>query len=199
MNIQRLTREQKAETVAVLVAAFYDYPVMRFVLQTRRREYEKQLQAIMEFYCESRLAKNRPVLGIRQDDVLVAVALIDETSLKPWAELQSELTRLKAIIGDSAYSRLELYESANGRAEPVQPHFFLGMIGVRPEHHGKGYARAILDEVKKMSAADSQSTGVCLSMEDPENVALEQHFGYRIITEVDIDELHSWFMFLPTR
>lgn len=199
MKIERLNREQKTETVGVLVAAFYDYPVMRFVLKTTGAEYETQLQAIMEFYCEARLAKARTLLGIRQDDVLVAVALMDESSLKPWAEMQSALARLKAIIGESAYSRLEMYETMSNRAEPAEPHHFLGMIGVRPEHHGKGYARAILDEVKKMSAADPRSAGVCLSTEDPENVALYKYFGYRIVAEVDIEELHSWCMFLPTR
>lgn len=198
MKLQRLTRKEKSEAVEVLASAFHDYPVMRFVLKTKGEEYARQLKALMEFYCEARLAKNRPVLGIRKEDLLVAVALIDETSLRPWAEMQSELLRLKGIIGEEAYSRLELYERLSSRGEPSTPHHFLGMIAVRPEHQGKGYSRVLMDAVKHMSAEDPQSSGVCLSTEDLENVRLYKHFGYQIIAEIDIEGLHSWCMFLST-
>ena len=198
-KIERLTRNSKSEIVDVLIAAFHEYPVMRFVLKDGGSAYDLRLKAIMEFYTEARLAKDRPVLGIREHGILAAVALVDETSLKPWAELRSELRRLKESIGENAYARLELFEKSCAKVEPAEPHYFLGMIGVRPESRGKGYARPILDEVKNMSIADSTSTGVCLSTEDIENVSLYQHFGYRIIAETDIDELHSWCMFLATR
>jgi GNAT superfamily N-acetyltransferase len=198
MKLDRLTRTEKSEAVEVLTSAFQDYPVMRFVLKTKGEEYAAQLKAIMEFYCEARLVKERPVLGIRNEHSLVAVALIDETSLKPWEEMQTELIRLKEIIGQDAYSRLELYEKLSSKAEPVTPHHFLGMIAVRREHQGKGYSRLLLESVKQMSAEDPQSSGVCLSTEDPENVRLYEHFGYRVIAEIDIEELHSWCMFLST-
>jgi ribosomal protein S18 acetylase RimI-like enzyme len=198
MKIERLTRKDKSETVEVLTSAFQDYPVMRFVLKTNGEEYATQLKAIMEFYCEARLAKDRPVLGVRKKDALVAVALVDETSLKPWAEMRTELLRLKSIIREEAYSRLELYEKMSSRAEPSTPHHFLGMIAVRPKYQGKGYARALMDAVKQISLADANSSGVCLSTEDPENVRLYEHFGYRVIAEIDIEELHSWCMFLST-
>ena len=198
MKIERLTRKEKNEAVEVLTSAFHDYPVMRFVLKTKGEEYATQLKALMEFYCEARLAKDRPVIGIRNEDALVAVALVDETSLKPWAEMQSELIRLKSIIGEGAYSRLELYEKMSSRGEPATPHHFLGMIAVRPEYQGKGYARVLMDAVEQISVADSHSSGVCLSTEDPENVRLYEHFGYQVIAEIDIEELHSWCMFLST-
>src|SRR5262249_13833623 len=106
--------------------------------------------------------------------------------------------RLKQIIGDEAYTRLELYESNTASVEPATPHHFLGMIAVRPEMQGKGYSRILMEEVKKLSVEDAQSTGVCLTTEDPENVRLYEHFGYKVIAETDIEELHSWCMFLRT-
>ncbi|MCI0415464.1 GNAT family N-acetyltransferase [bacterium] len=198
-TIERLTHKEKAEVVDVLTAAFRDYPVMRFILQTDGTEYETKLKAIMGFYTSVRLAKDRPVLGIRENDTLVASALVDESSLKPWAEMQTELNRLKEIIGEDAYSRLELFERLTGGLEPISPHHFLGMIGVRPEYRGKGFARPILESVKQMSIADPISTGVCLNTEDAENVPFYEHFGYKVIGEVDIENLHSWCMFLQTR
>src|SRR5262249_39941866 len=130
---------------------------------------------------------------------LVAVALMDVSSLKPWAEQQAELARLKKIIGDEAYARVELYERTTAAAEPSEPHHFLGMLGVLPEHRGKNFGRILLEEVKNISAADPQSTGVCLTTEDVQNVSYYQHFGYHVISETKIAELHSWCMFLNTR
>ena len=198
MKIQELTRQDKAEAVSALISAFHDYPVMRYMLKTDGTEYEYQLKAIMEFYCEARFAKEGLILGIKSEDSFTAIALVDRASHKPWDQLKGELERLKGIIGDSAHSRLQWYEDLSSRSQPQVSHYYLGMIAVRPENQGQGYARTILDHVKGLSAADPNSAGVCLSTELPGNVRLYEHFGYHIISEVDIEELHSWCMFLPT-
>ena len=198
-GICRLKRDEKKEAVSVLVSAFYDYPVMRYILKNAGTHYDARLNAVLTFYTEARFAKGAPVLGVHEDGLLVGVALVDESSLKPWASLPAALDSLKQIIGDEAYSRLELYEKVTAAAEPQNRHYFLGMLAVRNEMQGKGYSRILLDEVKRMSSSDARSTGVCLTTEDVANVRLYQHFGYQVISESDIEELHSWCMFLPTR
>ena len=194
----RLTREDKLEVVDALTAAFYDYPVMRFVLNTKGSEYDEQVRVLIGFFCEARFAKEGHVIGIRDENSLIAVGLIDEAVQKPWHSREAEQIRLKEAIGGEAYSRLEVYETVSSQAEPEAPHYFLGMLGVHPEHQGKGYSRKILDAVKKMSVQDQRSCGVCLSTERQENVSLYEHFGYSVIAEMTIDHLHSWCMFLPT-
>jgi GNAT superfamily N-acetyltransferase len=196
--MDRLTRENKLEVVNTLMAAFYDYPVMRFVLKTKGAEYDEQVTALIAFFCEARLAKEGLVMGIRNENRLIAVGLVDEAVQKPWHEWEAEHLRLKEAIGDEAYSRLELYETLSSRAEPQEPHYFVGMLGVLPEHQGEGHARKILDAVKDLSIQDQRSAGVCLSTERLENVSLYEHFGYRVIAEVKIDQMQSWCMFLPT-
>jgi GNAT superfamily N-acetyltransferase len=197
-EICRLKNEEKKEAVSVLVSAFYDYPVMRFILKNAGGNYDSKLDAVLSFYTEARFAKGAPVLGVRENETLVAVALVDQSSLKPWASLRTSLAELEKMIGNEAYARLELYERITGAAEPKNPHYFLGMLAVRKEHQGKGYSRILLDEVRNMSLSDAHSTGVCLTTEDEANVRLYQHFGYQVISESDIEELHSWCMFLPT-
>jgi len=198
MSVEKLTREKKNQAVETLVAAFYDYPVMRYLLKTTGTEYETQVHALIGFFCESRFAKEGHVMGVRNADEYVAIGLVDEAIQKPWPEKDAELARLKDIIGESAFERLDLYERVSADAEPADPHYFLGMIGVLPEYHGKGYAREILDHAKILSISDRRSAGVCLSTENPKNIALYEHFGYRTIAEMQIEDLHSWCMFLPT-
>ena len=199
MEIQRLSRDDKAEVSTVLCSAFHNYPVLRFVLHSTGGEYEKHLKALVNFNIEARFLKDWPVLGIRKDGVLIAAALIDEPSLEPVQPPQKELEELRMIIGEEAYQRNQRYEEESSKNEPANPHHFLGMIGVLAEHRGKGYARDLLNEIKNISLAHPVSIGICLNTEDPENVRFYQRFGYRIISELDIQELHSWCMFLPVR
>jgi GNAT superfamily N-acetyltransferase len=194
----RLTRENKPEVVELLTLAFYDYPVMRYVLSSKGAEYDTQVRDLIGFFCEARFAKEGYVIGIRQDDSLIAAGLIDDTEQKRWHDMELQQKNLRAAIGAEAYSRLEAYETVSSQAEPQAPHYFVGMLGVHPDHQGKGYSRQILEATREMSVRDRRSTGICLSTEDRKNVEFYEHFGYRIIAEMKIDKLRSWCMFLPT-
>ena len=139
MKIEKLSREHKAEVVAVLSAAFHDYPVMRFVLKSTDANYEKDLNALVGFFCEVRLTRDWPVLGIRAEDrSLAAAALVNDVLLNPLPLPEQPLQQLKETIGDKAYERLVAYEHQSSIGEPKVLHHFLGMIGVHPNHQKKG-------------------------------------------------------------
>jgi len=200
MKIEKLTRQNKSEVVSVLSAAFHDYPVMRFVLKSTGENYEKDLNALVGFFCEVRLTRNWPVLGIRNEDgTLVAAALVNDVVLNPLALPEQPLQLLKETIGDEAYERLVAYENQSSIGEPKILHHFLGMIGVHPHYQKKGYAGALMDYVKEMASKNPESNGVCLSTEIPWNVHFYEHYGYRVISEADVGELHSWCMFLKLK
>lgn len=200
MKIERLTREHKAEVVSVLSAAFHDYPVMRFVLKSTGANYENDLKALVGFFCEVRLTRNWPVLGIRAEDgSLVAAALVNDVLLNPLPLPEQPLQRLKETIGDDAYQRLVAYELQSSIGEPKVLHHFLGMIGVHPNFQKKGYAAALMNFVKEIASKNPESNGVCLSTEIPSNVPFYERFGYRVISEADVGELHSWCMFLQLK
>jgi GNAT superfamily N-acetyltransferase len=197
--MERLTREQKAEVIEVLATAFHDYPVMRFVLNATGDVYESQLRSLVGFFCEARFAKNGHVLGIRENGMLIAIALVDEPIQERWLEREEQFERLRSEIGEEAFQRLELYENVTSKLEPEAPHYFIGMIGVLPTQVGKGHAGKLMNHAKELSTRDRRSFGVCLSTESPQNVPFYERFGYSIIGEVNIDTMHSWCMFLPTK
>jgi GNAT superfamily N-acetyltransferase len=200
MKIERLSREHKSEVVSVLSAAFHEYPVMRFVLKSTGADYEKDLTALVGFFCEVRLTRDWPVLGIRADDgSLAAAALVNDLLLNPLPLPEQPLQELKQTIGDEAYERLVAYEHQSSIGEPKVLHHFLGMIGVHPHYQKKGYAAALMNFVKEIASKNPQSIGVCLSTEIPWNVRFYEHHGYRVISEADVGELHSWCMFLQLK
>ena len=71
------------------------------------------------------------------------------------------------------------------------------MIGVHPEAQGRGYGRMLLDAVQALSEGHSTSTGVALDTENPENVPIYEHCGYRVIAETNLEGVPIWCMLRP--
>jgi hypothetical protein len=46
-------------------------------------------------------------------------------------------------------------------------------------------------------AVEAGVAGVCLSTEDPENVPMYLHLGFEVVSEADIDEIHTWSLRWP--
>ncbi len=195
MKVEELTRQDKAAAVSVLCASFYDYPVMRYVLRDSGKDYDHHLQELIGFFCESRLSRNSPLLGVRDAGQVVAAALISMPLPKPRPpELQKTIDRLMSVIGAEALARFEHYDKQSGQFKPPAPHYYLGMIGVHPEHQGRGYAKSIIEAVKAMSANDTDSSAVCLNTETEGNVPLYEHLGFRVIGKTEVADFTSWCM-----
>lgn len=197
---ERLTPDDVPEAVAVLCAAFADYPVMRYTLADTGADYDDKLRALIGFFCEKRLVRGWPVLGVRAGGRIGGVALINEPGTDPapdeFAQLRAEL---EAAIGPAALERFMRYENESDLDAPAEPHHFLGVLGVHPEMQGRGLARPLMDELARMAERHPASTGVCLNTEDPGNVPLYEHFGYRVIGRRRIDALETWCMFRQNR
>lgn len=198
--IERLSRAGKAEAVEVLAAAFHAYPVMRFVLRDAGDAFDERLRALVGFFCDVRLTRDFPLLGVRADGALAAVAGINDPEPDPWPPaLQAAWRVLGDTIGRNAFDRLARFEAASAASQPAAPHYFLGIIGVRPAQQGRGFARALIDELIRMSEAHPRSTGICLTTERAVNLPVYRRFGFQVIDEHDIEGLHSWAMFRSNR
>jgi len=125
-------------------------------------------------------ASGRPFTGDASGDLLFA-ALRDET----WADLGPDaLRRYESLVA--------IWE---GMPFP-EPHLHINMLGTRRSHAGKGYGRRILETVQAASRRPPASRGVSLSTEDPANVRLYEHCGYRVLQHARVTaSLETWIMF----
>ena len=134
-------------------------------------------------------------MGVTTDeDKVVAVATVnrpgERRSSSGLDELREQAWR---ELGDAARSRYEAYGEATRKFVIEQPHYHLAMLGVRRSYTGQGFARRLLDVLHERSYDDRESRGVTLNTEDPRNVPLYQHFGYRVIGQARVsDELQTW-------
>ncbi|MGD8328706.1 MAG: GNAT family N-acetyltransferase [Acidobacteriota bacterium] len=199
MKPERLNADDAAQAIACLSAAFADYPVMRYTLADAGDGYDEGVRALMSFFCNKRLVRGWPVLGVRDNEKVIAAALISEPSGEPPPALAALRDDLQERIGSDAIARLELYERDSGLDAPAAPHYFLGVIGVHPDHQGRGLARILLEDLARMSESHPSSTGICLNTEVAENVPFYEHMGYRVIGHRRVETLETWCMFRPDR
>lgn len=197
--ILNFSKADRAEIGAVLCSAFRDYPVMRYVLAGSADRYDAHLARLIGYYVDSRLLRDWPVIGIRVQGEIVAVAMGNEPVAKPAPdELKRAYARLREVLGEDAFERLDAFEKVSDRNEPKYPHYFLGMIGVKPACQGKGHAAALIEEFCSLSAADRHSQAVVLSTEDPNNLPFYEKMGFRIVADAEVGELHTWCLAMPT-
>ncbi len=197
--VQRLGPADREDIVDVLVGAFADYPVMRYVLSATEVDYPEALRALVGLFVDLRLDRGSPVLGVRSGSDLVAAALVDEPDPGPVpsSPLDPE-GDVWAVLGPEAHRRMESFEEESAHLEPEIPHYFVGMIGVRATQRGEGHARRLLGEVERMSAEDPRSRAVSLSTEQETNLAFYERLGYRVTGEAKLGELHTWNLMLET-
>ena len=198
ITIERLTTEQRPEAIKILAASFHQYPVWTYTLSDAGPDYDARVRALVGFFCDFRFAHDWPVLGARDGEETVGIALLSAPGGEPPSVgLEEQYARLIEQLGPASVARIEAYESESERLKLDQPHYLLGMLGVLPSRQGQGIGRLLLDHVHRISATDPDSTGVCLSTEDPANVPFYEKSGYEVTGEADIGDIHTWAMFRP--
>lgn len=192
--------EQFADVVAVLCDAFHDYPVMRFVLGAEAPAFDRRLPVLIGLFVRARLLRGDPVFGA-QDAAghLVGVATLTapgDRRVPP--EFAAERAATWRALGEAERGRYEAFAAASDRHKPPGPHYYLNMLGVRSTHAGSGFGRRLLDGVHALSQADAVSTGMALSTEDPRNLPLYEHVGYRTLGHARVGPgLETWTLWRP--
>jgi len=199
-SIIDIPRERAEEAVEVLALAFEHDPAIQYLFSgvSQQSAFHYQLRELFRFTCAVHFDLECPLLGYVVDTELVGVACVGEPVDKPLSDpLIKMYERLKSVIGPEATCRLEAHGQLTDRYRPEQPNYYLIVIGVHPDAHGKGYGHILLDAVHALSEAHPVSTGVVLDTANEKIVSLYEHFGYAVIAKANLEYLDFWFMFRP--
>jgi len=198
-RVREIESARIAEVVDVLCDAFYEYPVMQFVLGATP-DYSDRLEKLVTFFAMARVYRDELRLGIEASGHLSAVALV---SFPGMTEEPGQLAALRgetwAKLGTETQSRYEAFGVACAPMFDMDlPHLHLNMIGTRRFAQGTGLGGELLNAVHKLSETDDKSVGVSLSTEHEDNVPLYKHFGYEVIGTASVSpELKTWAFFRP--
>lgn len=197
--VVRLGSRDVPRVVDVLVEAFHDYPVMRFVIGAAD-DYLTRLRKLIHFFVSVRALRGEPLLGVAAGETLVAAATVSFPSdVKSPPEVDRAREAVWTDLGASARARYERCGEVWKTLDVAVPHIHLNMIGVRPSSQGKGHAWRLLEQVHEMSRRTVDSEGVTLTTEDPANVAYYERAGYEVTGRARIaPELETWAFFRRT-
>jgi len=200
-ELVRLGNTDGDAVTRVLVDAFYDYPVMRYVLSSST-DYAQHLNRLIGMFVMARVLRSDVIYGIRRGSELCAVATTStpkDGKPEP-AGMEALREQVWAELGADARAR---YARCTSAWEPLAvdaPQIHINMLGVLRPLHGQGFGRRLLDRVHADSAAAPWSQGVTLTTELPGNVQLYQHCGYEIVGRVDVAPgLETWGMYRRDR
>ena len=211
-TVLTLGAENAPEVTRVLCEAFYDYPVMRYVVGGTHDEYERRLRTLVHFFVTARVLRGEVILGVvdsngdSEDQAglrgaarLAATALVSYPGPRGNREEMATLRdRVWNDLGPEPRSRYEAFATACAPFEVEVPHIHLNMIGVSRAARGRGRGRTLIEYVHLLSEQNASSQGVTLTTEDPSNVALYEHFGYEMVGHSRVSAgLETWGFFRP--
>ena len=169
------------------------------------RRYDDDLRLLITFFVMARVLRVEPILGVEVEGAEgspgiagVATLTLPGSGEAPEA-LAAYRERTWDTLGEEARARYERLGLMWSEFHASAPHYHLNMIGVRGAAAGRGVGRILLDEVHRRSREDPGSQGVSLTTEDPANVEIYRHLGYRVTAEGEIPGvLRTWGMFRAT-
>jgi ribosomal protein S18 acetylase RimI-like enzyme len=111
--------------------------------------------------------------------------------------LPSLACRLRCLLGQGwrvARRWAQVFQALDA-LHPIEPHWYLGSLGVDPDHHGRGVGTALLRHW--LARADDDGTGVYLETDLLENVGFYERMGFVVVQEAEILGIRVWCMHRP--
>lgn len=193
--VSRLDPRQTDAALAAVTDAFADIPPYDVLLPRRHRQ---ALGHALRFALDECL--DRGLVEVTHDERGVIDGVAAWVSPGAWPiPFRSELPRLPHLAriagtaGPASLARLMRFEQACAAWHPSEPHWYLALLGVRPDRHGHGRGGALLRH--RLGIADGERTPVHLETQTAANVEYYRRFGF----EPEGDPIHesgvpSWAM-----
>jgi GNAT superfamily N-acetyltransferase len=193
-SVEELIRKDETAAVATLSAAFAGYPLFPPLCAS----VERRPHVIVAF-CRFLFHMSLRCRGAFAIADRSAVALTWPPGSEwpgRWANLRAGGLSLVWHLGWHAsrlLTRLEsAFDAARGKHVPG-PHWYLPLLGVRPESQGRGLSRAVLQPI--FDAADRQRVPVYLETMTEANVAIYRRLGFELKGFTELPEgLPNWEM-----
>lgn len=177
----RKAKEFEARDIAeTLAAAFFDDPVIGWAWNQASRRHEI-LADFFELMVMESLAYNETYTT---DDFAGAALWLPPAAQKvPDEQVAAFAGAVERVTAEFAPSVLELFSFLEDH-HPHEPHFYLPIIGTRPEKQGCGIGSALLDPV--LSHCDQEKLPAYLEATTRRNQALYVRRGFQVMEEIPL-------------
>lgn len=196
MQITAASVSDLDEAVGCLATAFAQDPITEFLLQTSPGYHERVTQ-FFSLLMRARLALKMPVVVARGAAVIHGAAMGYATVCPAWPKgLTEDWDRFEKAIPGLA-DRMAIYDEIAAKGKPPTPHYYLGVIGVDPDSHGRGIGTQLLKSFCGLSASDPLSCGVYLETAQASNLGFYERTGFSETGRGNLGGATLWCMYLP--
>jgi ribosomal protein S18 acetylase RimI-like enzyme len=196
MKITPAVPADLGESVDCLAKAFAQDPITGFLLQAGRG-YRDRVTQFFSLLMRARIALNMPVLVARGASVIHGAAMGYTTIRQAWPlDLAEEWDRFEKST-PGLTDRMAVYDEIAAKCKPSAPHYYLGVIGIDPNFHGRGIGMQLLAAFCDLSASDRLSSGVYLETAEASNVGFYERAGFAETGRGRLGGATLWCMYLP--
>jgi GNAT superfamily N-acetyltransferase len=171
---------------AVLARAFYDDPVMAWMLpddRTRLKAVTRAFAGLARLHFLPRAASE---VG-RRDGVVGAATLWDPPGQRKSSRLE-ELLMMPLMLWSfrsrvpASVRVMELME----KHHPEEPHWYLMLIGSDPAVRGAGFGQALMRS--RLDRCDAEGAPAYLENSNPKNEPYYLRFGFEVMGEIKLPD-----------
>lgn len=197
-DITEAQPDDVAAAVTMLGEAFANDPLMLHFFDGSPAVVRASAMEFFSILLRARIALGMPANVLRHGNEVWGLVMGYDTSRPTWsAALTEEWHRLETAVPGLA-DRLAAYEVISESFQPIEPHYYLGVIGVHPSLQGKGAGRALIDTFCALSADDDESTGVYLETGSASSLRFYLANGFELRGEGRLGAVPLWCVFRPT-
>jgi ribosomal protein S18 acetylase RimI-like enzyme len=196
VEIRPMTTQDMDAVCEVIGLAFADNPsALANVRGDRKRAHQTMRDAVQ-------IAK----FGRPWSHALVAVhagMIVGALNAAEWPHCQlSTVEKIRTApsmirIMRTALPRAFTMMNKREAADPSQPHWHIGPVGVRPGHQGRGIGTTLLESF--LADVDETETAAFLETDADRNVILYQKVGFTIMSRQEIVGVDTHFMWRDPR
>ncbi|MHA2498835.1 MAG: GNAT family N-acetyltransferase [Candidatus Hodarchaeales archaeon] len=195
-NLIRLPKELIKPAARMAARAFHDDPLFSH-FYSDPVERKKRLPYLLEGMIRYTLRYGEVYVTSRNLEGIALWLPSEKTAMGMWRTFRSGAMRAMFKAGMKSMMRaMPCYEFNLARHKALAPfrHLYLSILAVDPDFQGRGYSSAL---VKGMLIEKNPDKLPCfLETENPRNVPIYQHLGFRVLEEKLIPgtEVRNWAM-----
>lgn len=162
------------EVVDILSEAFHDDPVLRWV-----KDSPEFVAAFMELLLPSFIPAGLTYMDPAQRGAACWIGPKDQLQ---WPFTLAKLVKMARIAGPSGLYRLMVSGSKTESSHPREPHYYLFMVGARPDCQGQGVGSALLSHM--LRRCDREQVPAYLENSKEANLDFYRGHGFRVQREI---------------
>jgi len=196
VEIRPLPPERDGAAAELLAEALLDDPGLAWVCPGRDRR-RRMLRAAYSAWIRLLRGHDADLQCVIVDHRLAGVVTSVEADRVPSLP-RSALALAPAMLraGPATPLRALVWALRMGRAHPREPHLYLDLLAVHPDHQGRRLGRALLDVVAR--DADDRGLPLILSTNGPETVGFYRSAGFEVERELRLARgIPAWFLRRP--